>query len=344
MYPLLQFSLRQRKLSKQNPHKPTTTFLTLDPIPPPIKNPLHNSPTPLPHNLRLRRWRRRHKPPLPSASALGRKCSYTAALTSFIFEVAAEYVNAIYHSRPDWALPWIYLLILPVFLALSLLLAALWAGAITPVFSTKRSTEQMALPSFMDVSRLNDQIIESFTYTTRTSQGTFTYVPQFDLQGLILDAVQYASCQNGAPNSHTKLDKTGYKYLGRSYGVGSSLRLMDEFARSAQHVTSITYNEVDHVAEPSSFYNMTSDLHLEPLQIDDGWSIVVFNARSKLPNGFSPIFVAAGLRQGGVLAMGAGTNRNDLFPSQFVVLAASKLPTVRTESWIMCNVRLSTDQ
>lgn len=227
-------------------------------------------------------------------------------------------VNALYGVRCDWALPWMYLMLLLVFITLSFFPGALWAGAITPVLTTKTLTKRLALPSFSNITWLENDIVDNSTYTQNTAKGIFTYLPEFDLQGLILNAAQDASSRNGGANSHAKLDKTGYVYSNRSYGMGSSVGLTDDFG---PHMSSYTYNETGYLAEPSCIYNSTSEWQLDAFPQQAGFSMMIFNAEGELPNGVSPIYAAAALSATGVVAVGAGTNRDDSEPAHYVAFA-----------------------
>ena len=76
------------------------------------------------------------------------------------------------------------------------------------MLSTKASTEQLALPDFSNITFVEIDI-DSTSHSINTEKGIFTYLPELDLQGLILNAAQGASSRKSSTISHAKLDKTG---------------------------------------------------------------------------------------------------------------------------------------
>ena len=208
----------------------------------------------------------------------------------------------------------------------------------TPVLSTGETQESMALPSFTNVTLLENDQKDSDTDTQRTAKGTFTYVPHFGLHGLILNAAEQASRREGGLNTQAKLDRTGYTFRSRSYGAGASVGLMNDFVLPGEHVISYSYNESGFVAKPMCIYNSTSEWHLKRLTTDSDWSMSVHNARGRLPNGVSPIIAAADLGEGGALAVASGTNRDDPSPTHFVAFATGKNSTYGEVNTIQCEI------
>jgi hypothetical protein len=219
---------------------------------------------------------------------------------------SVKFLNAACGVRLDWALPWFHRIALLAFITTSLFPAALWAGAITPVISSKISTKQILLPAFTNITLLDVGItgtLSNVKQSINTAKGIFTYLPEADIQGLLLNSAQDASSRTGGTNSHAKLDKTGYVYTGRSYGAGASVGLVDGFT---QPVTSYTYNETGFRTETQCIYNATSAFVLEELDTPDTWTIEVFDATGSLPNGGTVMFAAAGLDSADVVAVAAG--------------------------------------
>jgi hypothetical protein len=58
--------------------------------------------------------------------------------------------------------------------------------------------------------------------------SVFTYSLNYDLQGLILNNAASAACVSNLNRTHRKLDNIGYSYIGRSYGIASSVGLVDQ--------------------------------------------------------------------------------------------------------------------
>ncbi|KAI4130877.1 MAG: hypothetical protein LQ347_003209 [Umbilicaria vellea] len=224
----------------------------------------------------------------------------------------------------DWVLPWSYCItLLFAFITTTLLPAALWAGAITPVLSSRLSTHQILLPSFANITLLNKLDITATLSDAdlfiNTAKGIFTYLPETYIQGLLLNSAQDASnrTQAGGTNSHAKLDKTGYVYTGRSYGLGASVGLVDGFAQSA---TSYTYNETGFRTTTQCIYNDTSGFVLEQLPTPEDWALQVFDATGHLPSGQTIMYAAAGLVTADIVAV-ACSSFVEFNQTHYVVMA-----------------------
>ncbi|KAA6416372.1 MAG: hypothetical protein FRX48_01092 [Lasallia pustulata] len=228
------------------------------------------------------------------------------AKRSFFLD-SVKFLTAICGVHMDWALPWSRCITLLAFITTTLFPAALWAGAITPVPSSRLSTEQIFLPAFTNRTLLNQadiaDLLSDVDHFRNTERGIFSYLPATDIQGLLLNSAQDASSrtQAGGTNSHAKLDKTGYVYTGRSYGVGASVGLVDGFTQS---VTSYTYNETGFRAATQCIYNDTSAFVLKKLFTPEDWTLQVFDATGYMPNGQSSMFAAAGIATDDIVALG----------------------------------------
>ena len=213
----------------------------------------------------------------------------------------------------DWALPWSRCITLLAFIITTLFPAALWAGAITPVLSSRSLTEQILLPAFTNTTLLGQTnitgLISEIDNFKTTERGIFSFLPGIDIQGLLLNSAQDASSrtQAGGTNSHAKLDKTGYVYTGRSYGVGASVGLVDG---SAQSVTSYTYNETGFRTATQCIYNDTSAFLLEGLRTPEDWVLQVFDATGYIPNGQTIMFAAAGIATADIVAVATSSLLN----------------------------------
>ena len=134
----------------------------------------------------------------------------------------------------DFALPWKKVFITALFFVIAQAPAALWAGALTPVFMA--STEpagSLQIPTFTSTTEniWNNQFQlrgpevwnnETNCTTSRNEQGFAASCPVPDMQGLLLNSATSASTLTGGPRNHSKNDNTQWTYRGRSFGVGSS--------------------------------------------------------------------------------------------------------------------------
>jgi hypothetical protein len=196
--------------------------------------------------------------------------------------------NTICTMRIDWALRYKHLSIVLVWTLAVVVPGALWAGAITPVPSSSQHMQSLTVPLFDDdfgialghaggiIHARNSTLYKS------TAKGTFTFAADLDLQGLILNLAQDASDREGGISNHQKLDKTGYVYLGRSYGVGAGAGLAENFEPQA---TSYQYNETGLLANTICFTNSSSDWRLDPNP--PAGSMRRYAAQGTLPSGFA---------------------------------------------------------
>ena len=194
-------------------------------------------------------------------------------------------------------------------MAISLLPGALWAGAITPVDTLKLSMGQMLLPGWRNTTALQNNYHSNFRnlYQLNTVEGLFSYKPEFDLQGTILGLVAQAS----NPGPHAKLDKTGYLYEARSFGVGASVGLMDQ--AFPNNTKSYNFTELGLQSHTSCIYNETADLSMgeDLLPQDGGYLYSLFDVNDYLPVAGESVFVEAtafGFNTGQIVSLFTATS------------------------------------
>ncbi|RMZ74538.1 hypothetical protein GMOD_00003589 [Pyrenophora seminiperda CCB06] len=95
----------------------------------------------------------------------------------------------------------------------------------------------------------------------RTQKGFFTYSVGQQQSGQILAAAAEAS-SGIEPHIHGKPDNTQFSYLGRSYGVGAAVGLMDQAITSNSYAAGYIYEEKGYTAEVTCSYNRSSDFTL----------------------------------------------------------------------------------
>ncbi|MCJ1378611.1 hypothetical protein MMC17_001710 [Xylographa soralifera] len=222
-----------------------------------------------------------------------------------------KFLNAICGNRLDWSLAWHLWLALVMFMISALFPAALWAGALTPVISTRETVQQIALPSYSNITLLAGMPYHSNLrniYQNNTDKGLFTFAPEFDQQGTMLDQAAGASNRTGGASAHGKMDRSNYVYEQRSYGVGASVGLTD--GSLLDYTESYNYYETGFQAETSCIYNSTSDFYLGENILDgSGLILEVFEALGSLPFGNPSInFATAGFNAGGIVALITATS------------------------------------
>jgi len=172
-----------------------------------------------------------------------------------------QFWSAISLQRLDWALPHGLMMILILFHAVIVIPGAIWAGALTPVIMSTHSSST-ALLEVPQYSPTSEHIWYNLTWlkpepSVHNRSGIFSYSPNYDLVGLILTQAASASNIGNATQPVRKLDNTRYSYVGRSYGIGSSVGLVDE--SFAQNTTrGYTYNETGYLTQVQCIVNSTS--------------------------------------------------------------------------------------
>jgi hypothetical protein len=115
-----------------------------------------------------------------------------------------------------------------------------------------------------------------------TNEGLFSFDPNA-LRGLIVNSASGASTTNTTGALHQKLDKTGFSYINRSYGLGSAAGLVD--IPGTKDLQWYSYTEPGFVSEYSCINNASSAYVLEELPVPQGWELAVYQAEGEYPNG-----------------------------------------------------------
>ena len=215
---------------------------------------------------------------------------------------------ALSNQKFDGTLPWGSLLIIVAFLAVTLFPSALWAGAITPAEADKNMTVAMALPGYQNSSWMDGGHVPP---AQDEASGIFSFIPEWDIQGLILNSASGASSRTGGNVTHPKLDRTQYNYINRSYGVGSSVGLTDK--QFASNTLKYTFFESGFDTNISCIYNQSSAWGLTPSAGQpSGWNLAVYEAEGVLPNTRSDFqwdYVAASIgKNPAIVALVSDTN------------------------------------
>jgi hypothetical protein len=162
-------------------------------------------------------------------------------------------------------------LVILIYLALSQGPSALWSGALAPVQTVTRDSQaSITLPQYTGDSyrywAQNAFYPNSFNASFISPKGTFTYLPIVDRLGYLIVDGSSATSTDGQPQVHSKSDNSNYTYIGRSYGVGSSVGLSDEALPNT--TVKYQYTENGYSADVDCMYNESSRLRL--LQVQPG--------------------------------------------------------------------------
>lgn len=183
--------------------------------------------------------------------------------------------------RIDLGLPFRFLLPLSAFVALTMILSALWAAALTPVQLWKDVDQTVAIPSWSNFTLIKEYPSEvgSEGATIQNLKGRFSYSVGNQLLGSLLASASSATTIDGSPRVHQKMDRSKLTYIGRSYGIGSSAGLADEDILSNKLAIGYAFQEVGYKADTNCIYNTSSEFSLSPTGVD-----LVYAASGPLPD------------------------------------------------------------
>ena len=146
---------------------------------------------------------------------------------------------AIANSQVDLNLTFQNLLLCLLIAFFAIIPGALWTGALTPVLvSRELEIGNIEIPRF-SVSSTNvwdsefeirqpNMSLWNLINNCQQVQDQRGFVPSCPvpaLQPLLLLSARTATTMDGSPRLHAKLDNSGWTYIDRSYGVGSSVAL-----------------------------------------------------------------------------------------------------------------------
>ncbi|KAF2830042.1 hypothetical protein CC86DRAFT_464501 [Ophiobolus disseminans] len=104
--------------------------------------------------------------------------------------------------------------------------------------------------------------------------GVFTYGPARDRFSFFINSGTSASNIEGGSQLNRKSDNSNYTYIGRSFGVGSSVGILDHHLQEKYpHMTQYTFNEIGYNTKWTCAYNRSTVARLE--RIDNNSFFVV---------------------------------------------------------------------
>ncbi|KAG5659225.1 hypothetical protein KAF25_000427 [Fusarium avenaceum] len=167
--------------------------------------------------------------------------------------------------RVNWDLPIGYIFLLGLFVSVSMVLSAIWAAALTPVETSELIKGTVQVPAWDNITFVREypSEVKSEGPGKHTALGKFTYSVGIQMLGSLLAGAASASPIHNSTRNHQKLDRTGYSYVGRSYGVGSSPGLGEVHYETGRSVLGWKYQELGYHAKVNCIYNETADFRLK---------------------------------------------------------------------------------
>ncbi|RDW59537.1 hypothetical protein BP6252_12624 [Coleophoma cylindrospora] len=172
------------------------------------------------------------------------------------------FYNALTTSQINWALPKLRLFVLLITAAVALGPSALWTGALTPINVIAVNKEHVSLfvPTYSNhtADYWQQGWFNANVPPKHTNLGMFTYAPQRERYNFFINDGSTASSLDGRPQVFKKGDNSNFTYHGRSYGMGSSVGLVDKGLTIHQHIIAYSYFETGYQSNFTCTRNISS--------------------------------------------------------------------------------------
>jgi hypothetical protein len=142
---------------------------------------------------------------------------------------------------------------------------------LTPISTTHNWTQSVPLDLPQYTNRSYNLWSQSLLFdveanaTVSNDRGQFSYIPLQDRLGYLLNDGSVASSVDWRPAQHTKNDNSNFTYIGRSYGVGSSVGLTDDATAKKDGTLAYSYTEVGYHTSVECIRNASSGFKLSLL-------------------------------------------------------------------------------
>lgn len=219
--------------------------------------------------------------------------------------------NIMLRRSLDFQMPLHFLAMLVVFIAICITPSALWAGALTPISVSVLQSGEILLPTYSNMSLLQYNSTQRLGLPSfQSTKGTFAYnVGEFFL-GPLLYSASTATTVDGSVRQHAKLDFSRFSFMGRSYGIGSSVGLLDDNILQNPLATQYTFQEEGYNPVVKCIYNASSEFFLD----DNTGEKKIYRAYGYLPNsnGSEEYARYAGFGMDAIVAIGVASKSNSV--------------------------------
>jgi hypothetical protein len=215
--------------------------------------------------------------------------------------------NIMLRQSLDLTLPIHLLAILLIFVGICIAPSALWAAAVTPISVSAIQSGEIFQPTYSDMTLLRQNWGNRLDLPSiQNTKGTFAYnVGEFFL-GSLLYSASTATTVDGSIRQHAKLDFSRFTYMGRSYGIGSSVGLLDDSILHNPLATQYQFQEEGYSPVVRCIYNASSAFFLA----DNTGLKMIYTAYRYLPNSNEGQEWAsyAGFRMDAMVAIGVASS------------------------------------
>ena len=144
-----------------------------------------------------------------------------------------------------------------VFFTLLSLPATVWSGALTPHLASTSFYVTLPIPAASN-NAFYHSLPSADCWTKQQANGTFSSCPTRQFSSNLLTSVASATTPDGSLRNHSRFDSTRFGYVGRSYGVGGSVGLVDHEWTSRPTTQGYNYTESGYITNASCSYNASS--------------------------------------------------------------------------------------
>jgi hypothetical protein len=210
-----------------------------------------------------------------------------------------RFVNAASALKIDWNLPVHFLLPLSLFVLFSFVPSAIWSGALTPNVVSKNIAIPYTIPAIGTVKLSDNPLFQDndgkegscpwITGDLASDEKIGDFHFCYDKLSL-LNSAATASTINPIPGReedkglvHTKLDRSGYSFVGRNYGTGGSVGLFN--IADVVSPLALSFDEPGLYVNVTCIRNDTAAFHLEDQHADNGLAMWDAIGSKTLPEG-----------------------------------------------------------
>ncbi|KAF6838282.1 hypothetical protein CMUS01_04710 [Colletotrichum musicola] len=156
-----------------------------------------------------------------------------------------------------------FLASIATFFCFATLSASFWLGAMKPSSDTIVVKNTIGVPTYKNMTFVKEYSLSQPGPSTTTSDGTFSYsVATTFLNSLVASASSLSDLPDGITRKHPKLDNTQFSYEGRSYGVGSSVGILDDAVKKLPSARTYSFREIGYISYVDCQYNRSTNFRI----------------------------------------------------------------------------------
>ncbi|PVH98201.1 hypothetical protein DM02DRAFT_682685 [Periconia macrospinosa] len=191
-----------------------------------------------------------------------------------------RFVSSAFALRFDWNLPVGFLVPLILFIGFSVVPAAVWSGAITPNVVPRNTTVPFSVPAIGTVNSSLENPLKVASFHNCLSRLSL-----LGSAALSSSVSSIPGRKNEKATVCTKLDRSGYSFIGRGYGTGGSVGLVQ--LPGVQTPLAYSFVEASLEAKVECAVNKTSEFRLNFIKDYDGVELYVDVGNGTLPEGLN---------------------------------------------------------